>query len=129
MMGLGPLTQSTLTHGASIALMHSLAVFLARLLSMGCLLLFALPQFLLNVVFVGLHYLDAGKLAQVGEFQLTLSALACGLRFVVGLSVTSHAVTTPSSIRLTWPFSSPRLLLCVTIKLRIVFFVILISAN
>jgi len=129
MVGLGPLTQSTLTHGASIALMHSLAVILTRLLPMGCLFLFALPQFLLHVVLVGLHYLNAGKLAQVGEFQLTLSSLACSLRFVVGLSLTSHTVTTPSSIRLTWPFSSPRLLLCVTIKLRITFFVILISAN
>jgi len=109
--------------------MHSLNVFCADVLALGCLLLFTFPQFLLNVLFVGLHYLDAGKLAQICEFQLTFPALACCLRFVVGLSVTSHTFTIPGSVLLTLPFGSPRLLLRVTVKLSIIFFVILVSAN
>ena len=129
MVGLRPLTQSTLTHGATIVWMHSLDAFLADLLPMSCLLLLPFPQFLLNVVFVGLHYLDAGELAQVGEFQLTLSSLARRLRLVVGLAGTSGAFTIPRGILLTLPLSSSRLLLSVTVELRIIFFVILVSAN
>lgn len=87
-----PLNRTSLTQ---VVVARSCEVVLPSLLILALLLQLSLPELLLDILLVRLHYLDAGKLAQVVELELGVAlASTLGVDVVVASCSTTVAGTT-----------------------------------